>query len=233
MRLVPVLAAALSAVALAGALRLGVRCGERVSQGGVRARVRCAGAAHSRAGRASNGLRRRAAGTRDPPPGGPANRVPRHSRPGRVRRRARASRPRLRSRLRAQPPVLRRVHVSDRPQHGGAIPVGRREGRAVEPQAFCWPSRIRTGTTTAATSRSVRTVVSTRASETADPEAIPRTGRRTCSRSSGSCWRSTSRGPPPAGRSRRSGFGIPGGSRSIARRAISTSATSARVRSRR
>ena len=38
--------------------------------------------------------------------------------------------------------------------------------------------------------------------------------------------------PRAVGRSRRSGFEIPGGSRSIARPAISTSATSARVRSR-
>ena len=53
-----------------------------VSQAVVRAGVRCAGAPHARAGRASNGLRGRAAGTRDPPTGGAANRVPRHSRAG-------------------------------------------------------------------------------------------------------------------------------------------------------
>ena len=55
-----------------------------------------------------------------------------------------------------EPPVLRRVYVSHRPQHGGAIPVRRREGRAVEPQASSGrsgsvrepqrrPSRVRSG----------------------------------------------------------------------------------------
>ena len=119
------------------------------------------------------------------------------------------------------------LHVRERPQHASAR--FRSNGTRAVPssrETFSWPCRIRTGTTTAATSPSGRTGVSTRASATAVRAAIPRTARRTCSRSSGSCCASTSRSPARAGRSRRSGFAIPGASRSIARRATSTSAMS-------
>ena len=100
-------------------------------------------------------LRGRADRTRAPSRAWAANRVPRHPQPRRVRRRAGPARARVRPGLRAQPPVLRRVHVTHRPEHRRAItdPTAR-TARAVEPQRLFWPCRTRTGTTTAATSRS-------------------------------------------------------------------------------
>ena len=77
------------------------------------------------------------------------------------------------------------------------------------------------------------TAASTSAWATPERAAIPRTARRTSARRSASCSRSTSTVGERGGRSWATACGTPGGSRSTARPATSTSATSARTAGRR
>ena len=139
----------------------------------------------------------------------------------------------------AQPALVRRVHVDQRAEHGGPLPLGRHAKRVPSSRKFLLavPRSVRR-TTTAGTWLSDRTGACTRASGTAAPEVIPRTGARTCSRNSGSCSRSTSTPPHVEAGSSAEIVGARA-EESVAllvrslRTATSTSATSARTRSRR
>ena len=170
-------------------------CRERVSQGGLRARLRRAGAPDPRSRRAEDGLRRRAA-------------RPRHSRArsgaepcsSTSATRSPSAESRASSASRSIPATRATGGSTSRtrrlwPQHGRPVPVGRSEAPSRRAARSCSPFRTRTGTTTAGISRSGRTACCTRASATAAPEAIPRTGRRTCSSQFGKLLALDSRRP--------------------------------------
>ncbi len=168
-------------------------CRERFSAAAVRASVRRAGSRDARPGGAADALRRGAARSRRPPARREAHGLPRCATRRRVRRRAGPARARV-------PPEVRvrtGFSTSRTPRATAATPspgIARTAGRRCGPAArSCSPCPTRTGTTTAASSRSAATGCCTRRSVTAAPVATPRIGRRTWARSSASCSVSTSR----------------------------------------
>ena len=226
-----------SLLALASVAALGAACAagaspqkvDRADVHAAAARERLLGARlrHRREGRARPALRRRAG---RPDPGAPERQAARdaaarHPPARHRRRRAGAARARVPPVLPEGAQALRPVHRPRRLDEARRVP-DEREPRDAR-RGSSSRAATRTGTTTAACSRSPPTAASTSRWATAAPAAIRRTARRTCARSSASCSRSTS--PRRGSRSRRSASATPGASRSTAPTATSTSATSARA----
>ena len=148
------------------------------------AQVHGAGVRDCGAGRAGQPLRRRAGGphprARERPPARDA--VPRHPPAGQERRRAGAALGRLRSRVRDEPPLLRRLHRHERRHARRAVPLERHARRSRRRRSSCSSSRTSRRTTTAASCSSGPTAGSTGGTATAAAAAIPSTTGRTSAR---------------------------------------------------
>ena len=181
---------------------------------------------------AGQALHRRAAGPDLRPREGEAAPVHGHSRAGRLRRvRARPAVDGVPPELREEPPLLRQLHRPRGRHARGRVPFERpasaarhgpraavRRPAVLEPQRRAGPVRARREALRRHGGRRRR-----RGPAEQRPDAVARASRSSCERTR---WRST-------GRSWASACATPGGSRSTARRATSTSATSGRTRGRR
>ena len=176
---------------------------ERVSESSRSRAVRQPGAAHACPRRAADLYVVEQSGTGHSHSSGKTNGVPRRPEHVDLRRRAGSSRACVPSRSTPAIASSTSLHVGQRAQHRGPVPLGRREGSAIESEVPARPFPVRSGTTTAGIWCSGRTATCTRSigdgGSGGDPE--DRVAGH-AARSSASCWRSTSRSRVRDGRSR-------------------------------
>ena len=133
----------------------------------------------------------------------PGAAVPRHPEPRHERRRAGTALGRLPPALRAEPPLLRRLHRHERRHARRRVPLGRDRARSRRRRASSSSRSSRSRTTTAASSRSARTACSTSAWATAARAATRTTTARPSTNKLAKIWKIDVNTPDAAAGARR------------------------------